>query len=402
MKVAYIVSRFPTASETFIVRELNGLAELGVELELRSLYPPKDAFAHPSAEAWVGRLQRPGVGAGMRGLGYWLMRRPLRLLRSIGTVIAGSVRKPEILARSLVTIPAAAAHARSLESSGAGHVHAHFANYPALVAWLAARLTGLPYSFTAHAHDLFVHQVLLAAKVEEAAFVAAISEYDRRFLRDYGGDSTTPVHVVHCGVDPGAYEFRPRAIPARGPVRALCVATLQEKKGHAVLLDAIAGSDGLARLELDLVGDGPRRDALRGRVRELGLDDRVRFHGSLPEPEVRRLLGAADMFVLPSVVASDGQMEGLPVALIEALACGVPAVSTRLSGIPELIEDGVTGLLAEPGDAASLRGRIAELLEGSAQLDAARGRRLVEAEFDSRESARRMKELFELSRASGR
>jgi colanic acid/amylovoran biosynthesis glycosyltransferase len=396
MKLAYVVSRFPNATETFILRELVALDETGeVEVELLSMFPPIEPFTHPRAEPWVERLRRPGVLESLSGLGYWLVRRPLRILGSVGVVIRACWRSPSTLIRSLVALPVAAAHARNVSRLGIEHVHAHFATYPTLVAWLCRRVTGTPYSFTAHAHDIFVDQSMLEEKVADARFVVAISRFNRRFLSEYGGDRETPVHVVHCGIDPGEYEYRPRSVPSGGPVSALCVGTLRERKGHAVLLTALSEGDAdLARVELDLVGDGPLREPLKRLASDLEIADRVRFHGSLPEPQVREWLDRADLFALGSAVASDGQMEGIPLVLMEALASGLPVVATRLSGIPELITDGETGFLATPGDPTSLARALRRALADSGELDHERGRRLVESEFDMHRSARRLLELF--------
>lgn len=389
-----MVSRFPTDSETFVVREMNALADRhpDVELGLGSLFSSTTPFLHPSAERWLGRLHRPGIGEAAAASMHWLLRRPAACSGAVAAVIASSWRSPRILLRSLVTLPLAAAHARRLAGT-ADHVHAHFAAYPTLAAWLIRRLTGIPYSFTAHAYDLFVDQSLLDRKLSEARFAVAISEYNRRFLDRYQGSPPTPVHVIHCGIELDQYPFAPRAIPADGPVLAACVATLEPKKGHEVLLEALAGGGAaLARIELELVGDGPLRERLEQRSRQLGLSGRVRFRGSLNESEVAATLARADLFVLPSIIAPDGQMEGLPVALMEALATGLTAVSTRQSGIPELIRDGVTGYLAEPGDPSDLARALERAL--SADLDPALGRAIVEEQFDIRMSADRMYELL--------
>jgi colanic acid/amylovoran biosynthesis glycosyltransferase len=393
-KIAYIVSRFPAASETFVVRELNALvADHDVDVILMSLFASGDDFLHTDAGPWLAGLRRSRPAEAATAAGYWLVRRPLRLLGAVARVIAGTWRHPRTLARSIATLPLAAAHARTVRNERISHVHAHFASYPALAAWLCGRLAGVPYSFTAHAYDIFVSQDLLAEKVAGAEFVVTISEFNRRFLRDFGGDRLSPVEVVHAGVDPRQYVFRERTIPSRGPVAALCVATLQEKKGHAVLLEALASVPELERLNVDLVGGGELRVPLEERVAALGLGERVRFLGARDEAEVRARLERADLFVLPSLIAADGQMEGLPVVLIEALACGVPSVSTRLSGIPELISDRDNGVLAEPGDAASLAASLRWVVDGG-ELDLAAGRRLVEREFDVRKSAARMAELL--------
>jgi glycosyltransferase involved in cell wall biosynthesis len=156
------------------------------------------------------------------------------------------------------------------------------------------------------------------------------------------------------------------------------------------------GGPELARLELDLVGGGPLRADLERLVHTLGLAPRVRFHGALTEPEVTELLDRADCAVLASIVARDGQMDGIPVALIEALAAGVPVVATRLSGVPELVRDGETGLLAEPGSVADLRRALRALLADpdGARARAEAGRRLVESEFDVRACAARLAALL--------
>ena len=396
-RVAYLVPRFPVASETFIVRELNALVgSESFDVTLLSLFPSTDGFVHEAARPWLPRLRRPGPREAAAATGYWLARRPLSLLGAIARVVTGSWRHPQTLARSLATLPIAAAHARTVREEEIGHVHAHFAALPGLAAWLCGRLCEVPYSITAHAYDLFLSQDLLAMKISEAEFVVAISEYNRCFLRRYGGDLSTPVAVVHCGIDPREYEFRERSVPRHGPVRALCVARLVEKKGHAVLLEALATTPELSRVSVDLVGGGELADELERRTRVLGLGDRVRFHGPRTESEVRAMFDRADLFVLPSIIVSDGEMEGLPVVLIEALACGVPAVSTRISGIPELIAHGRTGVLAEPGDSVSLADALRWLV-GGGTLDLAGARRLVEEQFDVQQSAAHIAELFRAS-----
>jgi colanic acid/amylovoran biosynthesis glycosyltransferase len=235
---------------------------------------------------------------------------------------------------------------------------------------------------------------MLGRKLDGACFVVTVSEYNRRLLARY---TSTPVHVIHCGINTTAYLFRPRKIPDHGPIRALCVASLQEYKGHEVLLRALAlGGPGVDRIELDLIGNGPLNNELQDLATELGLASRVRFHGGQSETEVKQALAEADLFVLPSVVAADGQMEGLPVALMEALASGTPTVSTRLSGIPELVIPEQTGLLATPADAQSLRDTLEQLISSGPALDdyARTGRGLVEQEFDITATSAALRALF--------
>jgi glycosyltransferase involved in cell wall biosynthesis len=265
-----------------------------------------------------------------------------------------------------------------------------------LAAWVCHRLTGISYSFTAHAHDLYVDQVMLSRKVSDAAMVVTISDFNRAILT--GLHTGTDVHVVHCGINTSGYRFEPRVIPAQGPIRAVCVASLQEYKGHEVLLRALAtGGPGVDRIQLDLIGDGPLRAELEQLSLELGLAHRVRFLGAQTETVVAGKLAAAELFVLPSVVAADGQMEGLPVALMEALASGLPCVSTSLSGIPEIIVDGVTGRLALPGDAQDLRDALESVVSGGVDVAgfAVAGRALVEHDFELRTTVEKLADLFE-------
>jgi glycosyltransferase involved in cell wall biosynthesis len=396
VRIAYLVSRFPAVSETFVLRELNAVdRHADVEVDLLSLFPSRDSTVHPSARGWLDDLTRPGAIEVGAGLGFWLLRRPLRLLGSIGIVAAASIGHPRVLIRSMVALGVAAAHARIVERRRVEHVHAHFATYPALAAWLCMRLAGSTYSFTAHAHDIFVHQVMLERKIADAEFVVAISEYNRDFLHGFNS-ADTPLEVVHCGIEPALYPFRKRELPGgSGLVRLLCVAGLRESKGHTILLEAIAsGGESFSPIRLDLAGDGPLREELIAMSERLGLGERVRFLGSQTEEAVRRLLDEADLFALPSVIASDGDMEGIPVALMEAMASGLLTIASRMSGIPELVRDGETGLLVEPGDRSDLGAALARALAGGSSVSQEAARRLVEDEFDVARSGTRMYELF--------
>jgi colanic acid/amylovoran biosynthesis glycosyltransferase len=395
-RIDYLVSRFPVTSETFIVRELDAVSTTeGLTIGLRSLFPSPDPQVHDIARQWVDKLIRPGIGASAAGLLWALIRHPLVTLSILGAVVRGYSAQPSLLLRALVTVLIATAHARDLHPSGSErHIHAHYATYPALAAWICSRLAGVTYSVTIHAHDLYVDQSMLGRKLDGAEFIVTVSEYNRRLLECY---TSTLVHVVHCGIKITAYPFRPRRIPDEGPIRALCVASLQEYKGHEVLLRALAlGGPGVDRIELDLIGNGPLNNELRSLATELGLASRVRFHGGQSETAVKQALAEADLFVLPSIVAADGQMEGLPVALMEALASGIPTVSTSLSGIPELVVPERTGLLATPADAQSLCDALEQLISSGSVLDdyARTGRALVEKEFDITATTAEMRALF--------
>jgi glycosyltransferase involved in cell wall biosynthesis len=396
-RLAYFVSRFPTTTETFVVRELNAVAaHERIEADLYALFPTPKGVVQESARQWIGRVHRVRPLRCLTGIARWAMRRPLRVLSTLGMIFAAYARAPRMLIRALATFTAATVHADRLIALDTDHVHAHFASYPALAAWVCHRLTGIPYSFTAHAHDLYVHPLGVRRRAVDAAFVVSISNFNRRLLRKLAPDAA-PLHVVHCGVDTSAYRFRSHAPPPAGPVRALCVASLREKKGHRVLFEALASKRAeLERIELDLVGDGPLRKDLEAEADRLGLSSRVRFHGDLTERAVARMLEQADVFVLPSVIEQDGDTEGIPVALMEAMAAGLPVVASRLTGIPELVRDGETGLKADPGDVPGLACKLAELLAdpAAAMIRALLARVLIEREFSLESSAERLTLLF--------
>jgi glycosyltransferase involved in cell wall biosynthesis len=326
---------------------------------------------------------------------HWLRRRPRTLLRAWGEALLRNAPSPKLLVRTPLVLLKGALLARRIEAMGASHVHAHWATHPTLAAWLVAALTGKRYSFTAHAHDLYVDRAMLREKVLGARFVVTISDYNRGLLRDEcGAAAAEKVHVVRCGVDTGA--FGPRRAP---PVPTfVCVASLREYKGHAVLLDAVR----LLRARLPaarvvLVGDGELRGALERRIAREGLSGAVELRGALPHQEIPAVLAGATAMVLPSVTSRDGQMEGIPVALMEALAAGVPVVSTRLSGIPELVRDGETGLLVperDPGALAAAMERLARDPALCASL-AEEGRRAVRERFDRGRNVGRLAALFE-------
>jgi glycosyltransferase involved in cell wall biosynthesis len=324
------------------------------------------------------------------------LRAPRAWLVVWARVLRAHVHSPRLLVRSTVAVLFAALYALRIERRGVAHVHAHWATHPALAAWVIHRLTGRSYSFTTHADDLFVQQAMLADKAGEAAFVVAISEYNRRFLIERLGARAPRIEVVHCGVASSA--LAPRDEAEGAGFRIACVARLEEKKGQALLVDACAelalrGVD----VHCDLIGDGPQRAALTEQICALGLAFRVALHGAQPRERALALVAGAHAVALPSLVTAAGRRDGIPVALMEAMALGRPVVASALSGIPELVEDEDTGLLVQPGDRAALAAALARLAGDPAlrrRLGAA-GRAHVEAEFDLDRSSERLRELFE-------
>ena len=391
--VLYLVTRFPAVTETFVVNEWLALSER-FRMQLVALRRSAEAPVHAETSRVLPFVRFPGRAAARAAHLFWLLRRPRVYLSALAAVVRGGLRFSVLeAAKETVVFAKAVAVARLAARERIEHVHAHFASHPATAAWVVHRLTGIPFSFTAHANDLFVAPVLLDRKVADARFVIAISEYNRGVLLDSCPGAR--VEVVHCGVDTDRYAWRGPG--ERAPDRVVCVASLFEKKGHLDLIDALGLlAERRPGIVLELVGDGPERDRIVERARERGVAERVSLLGALSAEDVRARLAEARAFALPSIRLPSGRMEGIPVALMEAMASGVPVVATRISGIPELVQDGVTGLLVEPHDPAGLAAALDSLLSDetlAAEL-ALNGRRLVEGSFNLEVEARRLGDLF--------
>jgi glycosyltransferase involved in cell wall biosynthesis len=401
VKLAYIVKRFPKFSETFVLHELLELRRQGDEVVICSLQRP-----HPGEPCHEGAVslaaQTVYLPSGLRRVSA-LTAASLRTLvaspRPAGGALAWSLGWT-IRQRQIAHLRrfGEAAYLRFHLPPDLDHLHAHFAHGPASVALLLSRLTGRPFSFTGHAKDLFqlVRPQLLRAKVREARFVVAVSEYTRRYIvRAVDSRDSDKVVVVRNGID--RRRFSRRARNPKGEPLVLAVSRLVEKKGLDTLVDACAlllralGRD----LRCEVIGEGPLRGSLTERIGRLGLGGRVMLDGGRDQAAVRDAYERASVFVLPCRRDSAGDQDALPVSLVEALAVGVPVVTTPVSGIPEVVRDGDSGLLVPPGDAERLAHAIENLLRDEALRGrlAAAGPRSV-TEYDLATSVARLRRLF--------
>jgi colanic acid/amylovoran biosynthesis glycosyltransferase len=405
-RVAYVMSRFPKVSETFVLNEILAVERAGVEVRLHPLLRERVRILHPGAAELVARAHyQPFLSWPILASQLWFLRnRPRRYLTTIGRTLVGTAGSLNFTVGALGILPKVVHTARQLERDGVVHVHAHFASHPALAGYIIHHLTGIPYSFTAHGSDLHVDRHMLPQKVADAAFVATVSEFNRQVIIDECGRSATAaVRLVRCGVDTELFAPTPHRDTADGPLRLLCVGTLHEVKGQHVLLDAVAD---LRRrgipVVVTFVGDGPDRAALERRAQRAYLGGVARFTGETDRDGVLRELHAADVVVAPSVPTAGGKREGIPVVLMEAMACGLPVVSSQLSGIPELVEHEVSGLLLPPGDVGALTEALARLAEDDvlrARLGNAARERVL-ADFDLDRNARRLVGLFAVDAAA--
>ena len=398
-RLGIIVSRFPKLTETFILAEIQELKRLGVEIELFPLLHQQESLVQPEVEELVaGAHYRPYLSAQLwRDNLHYLLTRPLEYLTAFAQVVRGSWRSPRYLAGAVGYFPKAASFARLAERCGVRHVHAQFANHPAVVAMVIRRLTGIGFSFTARGSDIHVDRTMLPEKIAAAQFAVTVSDSNKEVMvQACGATAARKIHVVYGGIDTGLFSPGP-APAADGMFRIVCVARFEEVKGHAQLLAACAimVERGL-QFRCDLIGDGELRPQLERQIAQLGLSNHVVLHGNRPQQYIVQALRSASVCVLATVQAASGKREGIPNVLKEAMACGVPVISSRISGIPELVDDGVSGILVPPGQPEALAQALIRLAQEPAlrrQLGSA-GRARIEADFDLRASARRRAALF--------
>lgn len=399
-RIGYVVSRFPKLSETFILREMDALEQQGWRISLFPLLTESAEVVHPAAVPWLSRARALPM-LSLRVLvanGRAIARSPGTYLRLWWAVLGGYGGQPGSLLRALALLPSCVNLAEIVRRDRVPQLHAHYATYPLLACWVVNQLVGTPYSVTIHAHDIFTGTPMLARKLSAASAVVAISEFNRDFLiREVDPDLRDRTTVVRCGVDVAQYAGEHVAAPAGHPLRVLCVGSLQEYKGQVHLVEAcrLLVQAGHA-VHCLLVGGGPDEDSLRRRIEVSGLVGIVELAGPRPQEEVTALMRSADVYVQPSVVAADGQMEGIPVALMEALASGLPVVASGLSGVPELVRDGKTGWLVEPRDARGIAAALEELSRqpDEAQVRARTGRSLVATDYDLHRNVRTLARLL--------
>lgn len=403
MRVGYVLDLFPSLYQTFVLDEILHLEEAGLEIEIFSLQtPPAGQPRHRRIEhlrAAVHTLPSPLAAPRetIQANTALLARSPRRYLESLTLTLCHPSR---IL---LLSFLRGVALGHRLLHRPVQHLHAHFALGANVVTMLAARFADLPFSFTTHALDLFARPVWLCPSLRAARFAVTISRYNRDFIaQTCGTELSEKVHVIHAGIDPAAFAVH-RRLAGHRP-RLLSVGRLVEKKGHRYLIEALAelcraGQD----FECLIVGEGPERDRLTRLVEQHGLAGQVHLPGAMSQEDVRQLYAASDLFVLPCIVANDGDRDGIPVSLMEAMASGLPVVSTAVSGIPELITSGREGLLVEAGDSAGLAAALTRLLRDAAAREemGQAGREKIAQEFDVRRSAVALAALFRAASGSG-
>ncbi|MFT3721440.1 glycosyltransferase [Pseudorhodoferax sp.] len=389
--VGYVLKRYPRFSETFVVNEILAHERAGARIDIFALGPVEETHFQDAIARVRAPVTRLPDRARAASAGWPALMRARALLPGLWQALPRAEGDDPHVAWQAVLL---ALHARE---RGIGLLHAHFGTQAAAVARLAAAFAGLPYTFTAHAKDIFYayeQPQRLDRKLRDAAGAITVSDYNLAHLRRCYGDAAARVVRLYNGLDLAQFRYQE---PAERPPHVLAVGRLVSKKGFAVLVDALAllHARGLA-FDGTLIGDGPLRAELQQRIDAAGLAGRIVLAGPRPQPEVMEALRGAAVLAAPCVVGEGGDQDGLPTVLVEAMALGTPCISTRVAGIPELVRDGETGLCVPPGDPAALADAIARLLADGALARRLSGsaRRLVEHAYDVDRNSAAQRALF--------
>lgn len=412
-RIAYIVKRYPRYSETFIVNEILAHEAAGLDIHIFALRPPIDSYFQDKiarVRAPVTYLHKPEQGRISPSVNtpvptaasyFWAeMQEAAKAIPNFWSKLEYAVGEQASVVYQAVGL------AQEIRQRGITHLHAHFGSVATSVARLAAHFADVPYSFTAHAKDIFHAEVDrddLQRKLRDAAAVVTVSDYNVAYLQQRFGADAQKVRRIYNGMDLRELPWRSPPSPAIAPSppeapRILSVCRLVEKKGISYLIDACA----LLRqwgceFTCQIVGTGPLEDELRSHLQALHLNDWVEIVGPRPQGEVFALMQAATVFVAPYVIGADGNRDGLPTVLLEAMALGTPCVATDVTGIPELIQQSTTGLLVAQRDAQGLAQALRQLLirPELREAIATRARTHIEAHFDIAQNAAELRSLFQ-------
>ncbi len=352
-----ILKGFPRISETFISNEILLLEQLGFRIHIFSMRKPRENFSHNSVRNIKARADYlpesllEGLPVLLPANAALAARKPRAFAVACKTAFRRFLRTRKSATWKHL-LQAGYLVEKLLPGTGVAHLHAHFAHSPTSVAMFASLLSGIPFSFTAHAKDIYTSEPRqLREKMARARVVITCTEYNRRYLSALANGAGSPIHRCYHGIDLKLFDgaAAPPHDP-RPPYRILTVARLTAKKGLPTVLQALKklAEQGID-FQHDLIGDGADRAGILAVVKQLGLETRSHWRGVLPHEKVLEYYRCSDLFVLGCEVAADGDRDGIPNVLMESMAMGVPVVSTDVSAIPELVQHERTGLLVPPG-----------------------------------------------------
>lgn len=391
-KVAYILSQYPNLSQTFVSREIDAIRNLGVEIDIFSLKRVK------SREPLVFYTNFISI---IHANILYLFKNPFLYGFLILRVLSGFVSYNfKSVFKNLYIFFESVYFSKLISTRGIGHIHAHFLWAAGTSAWIISQMLKIPFSITVHAFDIFDKNRidnLFRHKLQCASFIVAISDYNKRLLIEKYNIEEAKIHVIHCGIEKRILsEIDERKFENEVPL-IVSVGRLTPKKGFKYLIESLRLlSERGIEFRAEIVGDGEDKDTLQRLTNLSGLSDKIFFRGEMANKDTLSLIRKADMFVLPSIITKSGDMDGIPVVLMEAMALGIPVVSTNISGIPELIENGINGLLVPEKDIPALADAIESLIiDKKRRFEIGRtGKGKIRHSFIIEDNAYRLAELF--------
>ena len=390
-KVGYVVKRYPRFSETFVVNEILAHEAAGVPMELFSMRPPVDTHFQDLISRVRSPLTYLSCGRVKAGELWDAMNRCAAIHPE---TFAGMDSFPD---EDSLDVYCGLQLAIEVKHREITHLHAHFATSAAAVARIASRLAGITYSMTAHAKDIFHESVRaqdLAAKIHDAAATVTVSDFNLRFLTDAFPHCRDRIVRIYNGMHLKDFPFE---LPDNRPARIVAVGRFVEKKGFADLVDACAIlRDRDLRFECLLVGSGDLQQSLMDQIQRLQLCDHVVMKGPCPQREVKQWIHRSAVMAAPCVLGADGNRDGLPTVLLEAMALGTPCVSTDVTGIPEVLRHNETGLLVTQNAPEHLANALQQMLQDTSLRNrlATAARRLIEGEFDIVRNTKKLRAMF--------
>ncbi len=404
ISLAYILAVFPSISEVFILREMVELSrKQNIDLYIFSLCRPKTNKMHNAATGLLASTYYKLFLFSPRFLSVQFLSfvsHPLRYITLLIYITKTNYNDRLVLAKSLFHFPTAIYFAYLAKKFNLNHVHAHFAYIPATVGLIMSKFLNIEFSFTAHAWDIYVNRTMLYEKIKAARFVVTCSDYSKRYLLNlYPDIFQAKVIRIYHGIDLEKWkpESSDEKLKPAEPIRILSVGRLEEKKGFIYLVKAckIFKERGYT-FDCSIVGEGPQRTYLNKAINSYGLEKEIKLKGAFSQEELIPFYKQADLFVLPSIIVENGDRDVLPNVLIEALAMKIPVISSNIAGIPEIIEDGVTGMLV-PLKSEVILAETMEKLINDKQLRnrlLANGLELVKEKFNIKKNAQKLEELF--------
>ncbi len=362
-KTAYILLWFPKPSETFIFNEVLGLRKLGLPLSVFTLYGKITRNLSDEMKSTAADVERLGVFYLLKAPGalcYWFRRNPKGTLKIITTILFRRWRGLEKSAESLWAFLGAFSLARRFEEENIQHIHAPWASGPATAAWVCSWLTGIPFSFTARAWDIYPPDSLLKEKIQAARFIRSETAYNIKYLSRFTAGAIDKFQLTHNGVPTKPKHLA--EVKLREPLQLLALGRFVEKKGFEYLIRAckILSETGVD-FQLTLAGDGSLEKNLRKLSHQLELEAKISFPGFLAYDAISELFQKTDIFIMPCVIDKSGDRDGIPTVIMEALIHRVPVITTGVSGIPELIKDNQTGLLVPVKDPRAIAEAVTKL-----------------------------------------